>query len=257
MEAVAEEARLIAEKAQATDRFKNRFLANMSHEIRTPLNHIIGLTEFVLENDLDEDSRESMETVVQSARSLLEMVNNLIEFSRLDSYEKNQDLRRTSVQSMINDVLVSENRQVTEHHVEIKTRVSGKIPEIIAVDTQKLKMILSCLIDNAIKFSDDGTVEIETEVERENEDHLMLLFKVSDTGIGIAKENQEKIFESFFQVDSSSTRKHGGTGVGLALAQGLVSFLGGRIWVESELGSGSTFYFTAKVYPSTLEEEDE
>lgn len=256
MEAVAEEAREIARRAQSADETKTRFLANMSHEFLTPLNHVIGLSELALENDLDDETREYLTTVVTSARSLLEMVNNIIEFSKLDSYSEVRNLQQTSVESLVKDVLVDFHRPLEEKDLIFETAIDDQLPEIVKLDSQKLKMILSALIDNAVKFTDDGRIKISAKLKQHLEKSFLLEFAVSDTGQGIASEHHENIFESFFQVDSSSTRNYGGTGIGLALAKSLVTFLGGQIRVESEEGVGSTFSFTTNAYADSLEESD-
>jgi len=257
MEAVAEEARVIARRAQSADKAKSDFLANISHEIRTPLNHVIGLTNLVLESDLDSENREYLHTVIQSSRSLLEMVNNIIEYSRMETTEDITSRQLVSLRTLVDEVLISRQHMLVDKQLKIQTVIGEEIPTVVKVDANKLKLVLSSLVENAIKFTNEGSIHIQANVSEKNDDHMVILFSVQDTGKGIPAKYHEKIFESFYQIDASSTRKHGGTGIGLALARGLTGFLGGSIWVESQEGIGSSFYFTANVWPGSLEEVDE
>jgi signal transduction histidine kinase/AmiR/NasT family two-component response regulator len=245
-----EEAKL---KAEAANQAKSEFLANMSHEIRTPMNAILGMTELALTSEPTAEQKRYLTTVKSSADALLQIIDDILDFSKIEAGKL--DLHPTSfrLRDALNDTLEVLAARAAEKDIELACQVSNRVPDLIIGDANRLRQILMNLVGNAIKFTDEGEVFVTVETTTEPEDALSLLpdgdgslalhFVVTDTGIGIPKEKQEVIFESFVQADGSMTRRYGGTGLGLAICSQLVNLMGGRIWVESHVGRGSSFHF--------------
>jgi PAS domain S-box-containing protein len=237
------------EAAEQGSRAKSEFLANMSHEIRTPLNGIIGMTHLALETRLSGEQRELLDTVRLSADSLLGIVNDVLDFSKIETgkYELN------AVEFDLRDILFSTLKTLAlganQKGLEVRCAVAADVPQIVNGDDNRLRQIIVNLIGNAIKFTTAGEIALEVQAITPPGADLLLEFTVSDTGIGIPLGKQKVIFDAFTQVDSTTTRTYGGTGLGLAICAGLVQMMGGRIWVESNPGVGSKFHFTAS-FPS-------
>lgn len=232
--------------AESANEAKGHFLANISHELRTPMNGIIGMTELALETELTAQQRDLLETSRNSAVSLLYLLNDVLDFSRMEAKTIQLDAITFDLSKLISETAQVFQVQAKEKGLSLACEISPKVPREVTGDPSRLRQILVNLLGNALKFTPAGRVLIGATVESSNTREICVRFAVTDTGIGIAKEKQSVIFQPFAQADGSMTRKYGGPGLGLSISMRLVELMGGKMWLTSEPGKGSTFHFSVR-----------
>lgn len=232
--------------AEAANEAKSRFLANISHELRTPMNGILGMTELTLETNLSSEQRGLLDTARNSALSLLQLINDVLDFSEIEAHRVTLSHDLFDIRRLVSETISAFHPQTRAKDLALNDEIALRVPNQVCGDSARLRQVLVNLLSNAVKFTHAGGISLRVSVDSIDSKEILLHFAVKDSGIGVAQDKRDLIFHAFSQADESMTRPYGGTGLGLTISARLVALMGGSIWLESEPGLGSTFHFTSR-----------
>ena len=246
MHKVENDLRLALDAAEDNAKAKDEFLDNMSHELRTPMNGILGFLRMAAQTDMTDIQKKYIADAEHSAKKLLKIINDVLDFNQIKDFKMKMNAVKFRLSEVFDEILGTYAPAARAKNLELNLRLSQDIPDLMVGDMEKVKRVLTSLIDNAIRFTEKGKITVRVQISYQDGDHIEILFYVRDTGIGITSDQMISLFNPFWQADTTITRKYGGTGFGLALSKHLAKLLGGKLWAESEYEEGSTFYFTAR-----------